>query len=177
MYNKLSEIIKKIEGNVLAIELEDQLLDKFLKNDRVNIYTINSNKNNGIFSKSKKKNTNQGKSINIKRLRKYINKKSVNYLIINIEGVLDYYKYIIKDSIYLDNNIIYIYSSNKVDKEFLIKRYKRYNVKIECTDYKNGYLLKIDNKNGKNNKFKDFLYLIYDTFYNIAEMLGNILVS
>ena len=178
MFKKFEEIIKKVEGNVLVIGLDDNLLDKFEKNNKVNLYSIYSNKNNGgIFSKSKKKQTNKGKTINIKRLKKYINKKSVDYLICNIEEIKEYYKYIIKDTIYLNNNTIYIYSSNKIDKEFLIKKYKRYNVNIKVTEYKNGYILTIDNKNGKNNYLKDKLYFIKDTFYNIAEIIGNILIS
>ena len=177
MFNKLEEIIKKIEGNVLVIGLDDVLLNKFEKNNKVNLYSIYSNKSNGIFSKSKKKQTNKGKTINIKKLRKYINKKSVNWLICNMEEIMEYYKYIIKDTIYLNNNIIYIYSSNEIDKEFIIQKYKRYNVEITFTDYKNGYIITINNKNGKNNYFKDKIYFIKDTFYNIAEVIGNILIS
>lgn len=177
MFNKLGEIIKKLEGNVLVIGIDDNLITKFDKNNKVNLYSIYSNKSNGIFSKSKKKQTNQGKTINIKRLRKYINKKSVDYLICNMEEMKDYYKYIIKDTIYLNNNIIYIYSSNEIDKDFIISKYKRYSVEIKVTDYKNGYILAIDNKNGKNNYLKDKLYFIKDTFYNIAEFIGNILIS
>lgn len=177
MFNRLEEIIKKIEGNVLVIGLDDKLLDKFEKNNKVNLYSIYSNKSTGPFSKSKKKQTNKGKTINIKRLRKYINKKSVDYLICNMEEIMQYYKYIIKDTIYLNNNTIYIYSSNEIDKDFLIQKYKRYNVKIDITEYKNGYILTIDNKNGKNNYFKDKLYILKDTFYNMAEFIGNILIS
>ena len=44
-------------------------------------------------------------------------------------------------------------------------------------DYKNGYIIAIDNKNGKNNFLKDKLYFIKDTLYNFAEFIGNILVS
>ena len=160
MFNKLGEIIKKLKGNVLILGLDDNLINKFDKNNKVNLYSIYSNKSDGMFSKSKKKQTNQGKTINIKRLRKYINKKSVDYIICNIDEMKDYYKYIIKDTIYLNNNIIYIYSTNKIDKEFIIKKYKRYDVEISCIDYKNGYLLTIDNKNGKTNFIKDLLYFI-----------------
>ena len=177
MFNKLEEIIKKIEGNVLVIGLDSQLLDKFEKNNKINLYSIYSNKSDGVFSKSKKKQTNKGKTINIKKLRKYINKKSVDYLIYNMEEIMQYYKYIIKDTIYLNNNIIYIYSSNKIDKEFIIQKYKRYNVKITSTNYKNGYIISINNKNGKNNYLKDKLYFIKDTFYDIAEAIGNVLIN
>lgn len=177
MFNKLGEIIKKTEGNVLVIGLEDELVDIFKKNNRVNLYSINSSKASGIPSKSKKKQTNQGKLINIKKLRKYINKKSVDYLIVNMEEVFRYYKYIIKDTIYLNNNLIYIYFSNNIDKEFIINKYKRYNVNIKVNEYKSGYIITIHNKEYKNNIIKDKLYFIKDTFYNIAEFIGNILIS
>lgn len=177
MFNKLEEIIKKIEGNVLVIGIDDKLVDKFDKNNKVNLYQIYSNKTEGIFSKSKKKQTNKGKTINIKKLRKYINKKSVDYLICNFEEIIQYYKYIIKDTIYLNNNIIYIYSSKKIDKDFIIEKYKRYNVKISFTDYKNGYIITINSKNAKNKYFKDKLYFIKDTLYNIADLIGNIMIS
>ncbi|MBR6690008.1 MAG: hypothetical protein IKL65_01595 [Bacilli bacterium] len=177
MFNKLEEIIKKVKGNVLVIGLDDKLLDKFEKNNKVNLYSIYSSKSNGIFSKSKKRETNQGKIINIKKLRKYINKKSVDYLICNMEEMKEYYKYIIKDTVYLNCNTLYIYSSDEIDKEFLIKRYKRYNVKIDCKEYKTGYILTIDNTNSKNNYIKDKLYFIKDSFYNVAEVIGNIMVS
>ena len=177
MFNRLEEIIKNVEGNVLVIGLDDKLLTKFEKNNKVNLYSIYSNKTQSIFSKSKKKKTNKGKTINIKRLRKYINRKSVDFLFCNMDEMFEYYKYIIKDTIYLNNNIIYIYASNNIDKEFLIEKYKRYNIKITSTQYKNGYIITIDNKNGKNNYLKDKLFFIKDTFYNIAETIGNILIS
>jgi len=177
MFKSLEEIIKKVKGNVLVMGLDDKLLDKFEKNNKVNLYCIYSSKSNGLFSKSKKKETNKDKKINIKKLRRYINKKSIDYLICNMEEIKDYYKYIIKDTIYLNNNIIYIYSSNEVDKDFIISKYKRYNVEISYTEYKNGYIITVDNKNGKNNYLKDKLYFIKDTFSNIADFIGNLLIS
>ena len=178
MFNKLGEIIKKVEGNVLTIGLDDSLLDKFKKNNKVNLYCIYSSENNGgLFSRDKKKKTNQGKQINIKKLRKYLKKKSAKYIILNIDEVMKYYKYIIRDTIYLNNNLIYVYSPNNLEKDFIISRYKRYNVKIESINYKNGYIITINNTQGKNNYFKDKWYFIKDTLYNIAEYIGNVLVS
>ncbi len=177
MFNKLEEIIKKCRGNVLAIGLDDKLLNIFDKNQYVNLFSINSNKKNNEFKKSKKKIINREKSINIKKLRKYINKKSINILICNMNEMIDYYKYFIKDSIYLNNGEIYIYSTNEIDKEFIINKYNRYNVKITSIDYKNGYIIKVDNTNGKNIFFKDKFYFIKDSLYNIAEFIGNILAS
>lgn len=177
MFKRLEEIIKNIDGNVLVIGLDDNLLSKFDKNNKVNLYSISSKKSENIFGKSKIKIANKGKKINIKRLRKYINKKSTKYIICNMDEMKDYYKYFIRDSIYLNNNTIYIYSTKDIDKEFIISKYKRYNVKIECIEYKSGYIITIDNAKGKNNFIKDKIYFIKDTFYNMAELIGNILIS
>ena len=179
MYNKLKGIIKKIKGNVLVIGFDDELLDGFKRNNEVNLYSISSLKysSNGNGSRKSKKVDNKGRVINIKKLRKYINKKSADYLFVNFEEVFKYYKYIIKDTIYLSNNLIYIYSSNNIDKDFIISRYKRYNVKINTTEYKNGYIITIDNKCGLNYFIKDILYFIKDSLYNTAEFIGNLLVS
>lgn len=177
MFNRLEEIIKDSKGNVLAVCLDNKLIEKFDKNNNVNLYSIDSNNKPGIFSKQSKKTTNRGKTINIKRLRKYINKNSVDILICNMNEMFKYYKYFIKDSIYLNNNKIYIYSTNEIDKEFIIKKYKRYNVNISDTDYKNGFIITIDNTKGKNKFIKDKIYFIKDTMYNLAEFIGNILVS
>ena len=57
MFNRLEEIIKKIEGNILVIGLDDKLIDKFDKNNKVNLYAIYSNNTRGVFSKQKKKQT------------------------------------------------------------------------------------------------------------------------
>ena len=177
MFNKLEEIIKESEGNVLTVCLDNKLMDKFDKNNKVNLYSIDSNNKPSIFGKQNKKTTNKGKTINIKRLRKYINKNSVDILICNMNEMFKYYKYFIKDSIYLNNNKIYIYSNNEIDKDFIIKKYKRYNVNISDTDYKNGFIITIDNTKGKNKFIKDKIYFIKDTMYNLAEFIGNILVS
>lgn len=177
MYNKLEEIIKKASGNVLAVGLDDKLLNYFDKNNMVNLFSISSNKNSKTGVKSRKKIFNNSKTINIKKLRKYINKKSVDILICNMNEMYDYYKYFIKDTIYLNNNVIYLYFDKNIDKNFIINKYKRYNVDISFAEYKNGYILTINNKNGNTNFFKDIFYLLKDTFYNVAEFIGNILVS
>ena len=59
----------------------------------------------------------------------------------------------------------------------IIKNYNRYKVEIEFTEYKNGYLIIVNNTQSKNNYFKDKIYFIKDTLYNIAETIGNILIG
>ena len=178
MYNKLIEEIKHIKGNVLVMCLDDKLLDAFNKNNNVNLYSISNDDNqSGLLKKSKRMKANNGKNINIKKLKKYINKKTVDYILINMEKVMTYYKYIIRDTIYLNRNKIIIYLSDDIDKDFVISRYKRYNVDVEVTKYKNGYIIDIKNNDNKNHLLKNKVYFIKDTFYNIAEFIGNILVS
>jgi len=179
MFNKLEDIIKKIEGNVLSICLDDKLMDALGSNNNINLYSIDSNQTSGLFTNKKKnkRKTNKGKIINIKKLRKYINKKSVNYMFCNMNEMFTYYKYFIKDSIYLNNNKLYIYGDKNIDKELIVKNYKRYNVEVEYTDYKSGFIIIVDNTNSKTNIIKDILYFIKDTLYNIAEVIGNLLIS
>ena len=183
MFNRLNSIIKDFSGNVLVIGLDDKLLSYFDKNNKINLYSISRDysKSNLLSKKKKiifkKKKINKGKNVNIKKLRKYINKKSIDYLILNMDEVIDYYKYVIKDTINISNNKIYIYASNNISKDFIISRYKRYNVDINITEYKDNYLIELHNNNTKNNFIMNKIYFIKDTLYNIAELIGNILVS
>lgn len=178
MFNKLEEIIKELKGNVLTICLDEKLMKYAYTNNKINLYSIDSNVPSGVFGRKKnKRKTNKGKMINIKKLRKYIKKKSVNHMFCNMNEMFSYYKYFIKDSIYLNNNKLYLYFDKNIDKELIVKNYKRYNVKIDEVEYKNGYLLVIDNKNSKTNLIKDIIYFIKDTLYNIAEVIGNLLIS
>lgn len=177
MFNKLEEIIKKCEGNVLSICLDDKLMNAFNNNNKINLYSVDSNKSTRPFKKKNKRKTNKGKTINIKKLRKYINKKSVDYMFCNMNEMFGYYKYFIKDSVHLNNNKLYIYADKEIDKDLLIKNYKRYNTNIEYNEYKTGYIIIVDNTKSKTNFIKDSLYFIKDTFYNIAEAIGNLLIS
>ena len=178
MFKYLENVIKNVRGNVLTICVDSKIIDYFDKNNLVNLYSItsNTNKKSG-FKKNKKMHTNKGKDINIKKLRKKLNKKSIDYMFVNFNDVINYYKYLIKDTVFLNCNTLYLYFDKNIDVDFIVKRYKRYNVPIKVTDYKNNYLVIIDNTNSKNNYFKDKIYFIRDTLYNIAEAIGNILVS
>ena len=179
MFNKLESIIKNCSGNILAICLDQKLMDAFKNNNHINLLSIESNNavSFGTKIKSKKKKLNGSKNISIKKLRKYINKKSVDTLFCNMNEMNEYYKYFIKDSIYVCSGTIYIYFDDSIDLEFIKSRYNRYNVIIEDTKYKNGYMLKIDVSQAKNNWLKDKIYMIHDTLYNLVEIIGNILVG
>ena len=186
MYKRLEELIKQCKGNIFTVCLDDKLMSEFDKKNNINLYSLTSNNTAnsviGLVSKKKKdkpkyKKNNKGKDINIKKIRKEINKKSVDYMFCNMNEVYSYYKYFIKDSIYMSNGKIYIYFNNEINKDFIIEKYKRYTSSIKETKYKNGYLLEIDVGNAKNNFLKDILYFIKDTMYNLAELIGNLMIS
>ena len=177
MFNKLESIIKNCKGNILTVCLDQKLMESFNSNNNITLLSIESNSKLGTNTKTKKKKLNGSKNISIKKLRKYINKKSVDILFCNMNEMYDYYKHFIKDSIYLCNNTIYLYFDNNIDLNFIKKKYNRYNVTIEETKYKNGYILKIDASAAKNNYIKDKFYLLHDSLYNLMEIISNILVS
>lgn len=180
MYKYLLEIIKKIEGNVIGVGLDDKLLLGFSKNKKVNVYTIEQSKS-GLISglgKRKMRKTSSGKTINIKKLYKYFKKQSVDFIICNVEEVNDYLKYFIRDTIYLNKKNIYLYGNKSdIDTELFEKRYKRYNTKIEIKEFKDSILIIIDSSESKRNWFMDKLYYIKDTLYNIVEFISNVLIS
>lgn len=178
MYKYLLDIIKKIEGNVIGIGIEDKLLDGFKRNNKVNVYTINKSISRISFFKSKKRTTSSGKIINIKKLYKYFKKNSVDYIICNIEEVNDYLKYFIRDGIYLNKNKIYLFGNkNDMDIDLLNKRFNRYNSKIDIKEFKDNILLIIDNTNSKTNSFKNIIYFISDTLYNLIDFISNVFIS
>ena len=178
MYKYLLDIIKKLEGNVIGIGIEDKLLDGFNRNNRVNVYTIDKARPAFGIGKSKKRKTNSGKTINIKKLYKYFKKYSVDYIICNIDEVNDYLKYFIRDSIYLNRKKLYLYGKkDTIDIELLKKRYNRYKVNIEIKEFKDSILLIVDTSNSKTNFIKNKLYFLSDTLYNLVEFISNVLVS
>ena len=53
MFNKLEDIIKNIEGNVLSICLDDKLMNAFEKNNKINLFSIESNIGSGSIKSTK----------------------------------------------------------------------------------------------------------------------------
>ena len=175
MFKYLLDIIKNMQGNILTIGIDDKLLNGFNKNGCVNVYTLDRAK--GIFGKSKKRRDNKGKTVNIKKLKKYFRNKSLNYIIIDYGEINDYIKYVIRDIVYLNNNKVYIYCNKEDDIELLVKRFKRYNASSFIKEFKDNYVIVIDNSNSKTNWLKNKLYYILDTVYNIIEFISNVLIS
>jgi hypothetical protein len=173
---KIYDIAKCLSGNVLGIGVDGKISEILEKNDLVlncnllNSYTKEINKKQNIKQKLKK--------IRLKKIRKVFKKKKVDFIICNIEEIKKHLKTFIKDSIYINKDILYIYNITDDElKEELIKKYNRYNTKIEEIKDKNTTILKIDNKNAKTNIFKDYYYLIIDTLMQLFNLISDILLN
>lgn len=171
---KIYEIAKYLTGNVLGIGVDEKISDILEKNDKV----INCNLlNSKVKSKEQVKRKKQ-KKISIKKIRKIFKKKNVDFIICNINEIKKYLKTFIRDSVYINKNLLYIYNieDNELKNE-LIKKYKRYNTEIEEIKEKNKTILKIDNTNSKTNKIKDIKYQIIDSLISLYNVISDLLLN
>jgi len=171
---KIYEITKYLTGNVLGIGVDEKISEILEKNDKVtNCNLLNSKVKLKEVGKSKK-----GKKISIKKIRKIFKKKNVDFIICNINEIKKHLKTFIRDSVYINKNLLYIYDiDNEELKNDLIKKYKRYNTKIEEIKDKNKSILKIDNTNSKTNKLKDIKYQIVDTLVSLYNIISDLLLN
>ncbi|MBP3920246.1 MAG: hypothetical protein J6D28_01645 [Bacilli bacterium] len=172
---KIYEITKCLSGNVLGIGVDAKISKILKENDLVlNCNLLNSDAP-GENEKSKKKYL---KKIKIKKIRKVFKKKKIDFIICNVIEIKKNLKTFIKDSVYINKKILYIYGITDTDlKTELIKKYSRYNTKIEIINDNNDIILKIDNSNAKTNKIKDITYLIIDTLINMINIISDILLN
>lgn len=164
----MNDVIKKLSGKIIGIGLSLEMTklidenDKILECDLLDTYDKKAEKN--------KKNFFNGKSLNIKKLRKYFKKKKVDYIICNYKVIYKYLNTFVNDSIYINNKKLYFF--NVEDNEF-INKYKRYNSKINI---KKEYI-EIDNSLSKTNFFKDKFYRLIDFNKKLIELIGDLLMS
>lgn len=176
---RLLDDIRTFTGNVTLVAVNDNKIKKNLsKNNNINIFELNRPERGKLFSKGKKLKSSSGKKVNIKKFRKIFKKKSVDYLIIDLNNVFDYYKYMASNSIYICNKKIYIYgNSDYLTAKDIAKKFKRYTKSIECIQIDNEYLVIVDCKNTKYRYFKERFYLVIDTFLNLGDMISYFLTS
>ncbi len=164
-----------MDGNVIAIGIDDKLTNMLKKNKNINVYEINKVDGVALFQRKKRKLSN-GKNINIKKLYKYFNKKSIDYIVCDFEQIIKYYKYFFRDSIYLNNKMIYFYIKDDMDMDYIFK-YKRYNSEIKVKEFEGYKVITIDNSKAKTNKIKNICFYCSDTVTNILDFISNILVG
>lgn len=171
---KIYKIGKLLSGNVISIGADEELINILNENERIKNCDILNQKTKKITTKKNRKKT---KTIKIKKLRKIYKKKKIDFILCDFYEIKKYQKTFIKDSVYINKDMLYIYNVDDNTKDEIIRKYKRYNTKIEELKDKQKIILKIDNNNSKTNFFKDLKYLIIDTFFNIIDILSDILVN
>ena len=177
--NNIIDNIHLFKGNVLCICVEDgRILSRIKKNNSITLYELERIKKRKIFTRDKRISNKKGKSVKIKKFRKLFKKKSIDYTIIDLNNVYDYYKYIASNTIYLCKNKIYIYgNSDIIDSNSVAKKYLRYTKNI--TKIQNGteYIVIVDCTDTKFSLIKEKFYIIVDTFHNLGDMISYILTS
>ena len=173
---KIYDITKMTSGNVLGIGVDKTITEILEQNERVlNCNLLNSYMQETDTNKKSKKRL---KKIKVKKIRKIFKRKKVDFIICNIEEIKKYLRTFIKDSVYINKDMLYIYNIKDEDlKEELIKKYKRYNIKIEEIKDDNTTILKIDNKESKNNILKDSIYLIIDSLLAFINIISDLLLN
>jgi len=172
MNKEILKIVDNFENNVLAIGTSEKITNFINSNKKVLKFDLLEKTKKGIKIKSQ----NKTKKVNIKKIRKIFKKKKTDFIICEYEIIRKYLNTFVKDSVYINKNKLYIYGTHE-DIEFLIKRYKRYNVKVDLKQKKDYFILSIDNTLSKNNKIKDIGYLIIDTIEKIIEFIGDLLMG
>lgn len=173
MISSLKKYIKNMNGKVIGIGIENEkIIEEIDKNNKI----LECDLLNSVDIKSNATGKNKRKKY-IKKLRKQYKKKTIDYMVINSNEADKYLKKIVKDSIYINNGDIYYYLDKNYEQDRIIKKYKRYNTEIEIKKYNDGFIIKIDTRNAKNNFFKDMIYYVIDTLSNVADLIGDILVS
>jgi len=171
MNNKLKielfNIIKKLEGSLLAVAIEDErVIDEILKNKKIN-------QSYNLKTKKKIKSEVGSEDVTINRLNKKI-KVKFNYIICDINGINVYLWKMIKQSYKLVDKKIFFYgSSDDYDISKIVKKYERYGCKSEIKKYDNDYLVIIDLSNLKIKNIDKIKYNIKDFFIDINDAIGN----
>ena len=176
MNKKLTEIINNLKGSLLGIGLnDDTLLDAIEKND--SIYTCylltNISKTGKKFSMTKR---GKNKKINIKKIKKYFKKKSLNTIVCNFDIIKKFQRSFVPNSVYLNNGTLYVYGQ-KEELENLKLKYQRYTKDISIEKADDFYIMKINNQNTKNNFFKDTFFKIKDFGSDVIEFITDILIN
>lgn len=169
---KLKQLIKKMEGNVLSIGLRDEeLLEQIYDNEKIIVFNTFNNTEND--ENPKVRIFKFHKTYSIKKIRKLFKRKKVDYILCNYHDIEKYLRHFIKDSVFINKKDLYIYGNFEYNE--ILKKYQRYKINFTIFELKDGIVLKIDNTNSKNNKFKDLMYYSIDTAEYIANVIGDIL--
>lgn len=173
LINQFVDITKDIKGNVLCFGIDNKkILNIIESNKNIDVCDILTNRT--IFSNKEENKLDKKKQVKVNRLRNRYKRNKVNYIYINVDDIIGYRETIVKDTIYICNNKIYLYSENKLDIDNFLRRYKRYKIKlnkIECLD---NVMYELDVSKIKSRKFKDKINGFIDNIIDLIDMAGDI---
>ena len=170
MNDALKKIIKDLKGNVLIVGINNQyVLDAVYKNKELgNVFSLDRTK---LFSKPQK-NT---ESVKIRKLKKKF-KNGLDYMICDVNGInIDLRRVLYNTYTIIGKEIIYYGIYDEYDVDRIIKKYDRFNCKVEKKMYGDSFVLRIKVKDIKITKLT--WHKIVDTFDDIIEGIGNLLMS
>ena len=175
---ELKEIVKGLKGNIMALGLDSKLvLEEIEKNKQIENYLLLDCIEVMPIDGKKRRN----KKIPLKKLRKKVGKKRIDTVICRLSSIDKYFKYFIRDSIYMTKHEIIYYGKTDeltIDKEEFIKRYQRYkNVDVKFHNTKDGMMIYVKVNGAKNHMILDLFYFVRDSFYNAVQLFGDYLVQ
>ena len=176
MKEKMISLIEKMEGSLLGIGIDDSnMLDKIEENEKIDLCYILSN-GNKIDKKFKLLKKGKSKTVNIRKLKKYFKKKSIDNIVCDYDVIKKHIRLFQSGSVYINRGKLYIYGNVK-DLKNLEKRYKRYTDEVILEKNNRSFLLIVDNSKTNNNIFKDYIYKISDLFNDLLDFLTDLLAN
>lgn len=175
---QLIELVKTIKGNLIGIGIDSKMvLETIEKNDQIdNCHLLDSIETTPIDGKKKRT-----KSLKVKKFRRKFKKKRTDIILCRIGSIDKYWKYFIRDSVYMTKGQVVYYGTKEeltLEKEEFIKRYQRYpKTEVKFVEDKEGLMIYVKMNDAKTHRIRDFFYLIRDTMYNITQLLGDYLVQ
>ena len=172
----MKQIIQKGKGNVLAIGPTETMINALQESDAISICDVLSRENNKSNQKTIFRR--KSKTFNFKKMRKTFHRKNKDMVIGNIVELERYMKTFIRDSIYITKGDIYLFINDcNYDFDLLIKRYQRFDITYSLEQGEDGIILIIQVGNAKNHYWKEKIYYIVDTIMDIADIIGDTLIS
>lgn len=176
MINEIKKIIKNLSGRIITFGVVDKdLIDEIVNNSKLtDFYILSFNKQIQYQNSSSCTPVKKAKINKIKRKNK---RKKFDYMIFEISDIKENINKMVYDSLSLTTKKVYFYGNSK-DYGYtnIVKKYKRYGLKIKLQKYENkDYVIEIEIK--KVNIFKKQYYKISDFIVYVYEAIGQALTS